>query len=176
MFKRHIKHFFVLPLLSVLFFSSVSIAADLSWKTQHPNGAVAQNALWDDKAGQGLLTEYDNQGHKIYEGHYTQDGIEGPQQVFYPNGQIKTRFDAHRGLRHGPIVSYYPSGVMKMMGFYKSGRMEGAFTFQREDTTIREESRYKNGYKDGASILYLPSGQIERIIHYQNGHIVREKK
>lgn len=118
----------------------------------------------------GETRRYDNQGHLSSVENY-KDGVNfGHQELYFPNGQLKVKYDTDDNGTVNPFTRYYPNGKVQVQGFIADNKLTGQFSERYPDGTPMATYSYnKDEEYDGESITYYPNGNIQSKTIYKDG-------
>ena len=108
--------------------------------------------------------------------------------TYYPNGQIKEKYQLRKGKHNGECIFYYEDGTLEAKGYFRNGKMDGEWIYYypdgktmtlqtiRNGNTIRFDSWDQIGQKvidkgTGTLIIYYPNGSIKSTTSYKKGHL-----
>ena len=74
---------------------------------------------------------------------------DGPNIVFWTNGQLISKGTYTDGKQEGPWVGFWTNGQLMYKGTYKDGKQEGPYVSYNEHGTVNEKKTgtYRNGVK-----------------------------
>jgi len=105
---------------------------------------------------------------------YRDDLIDGPYSTWYSNSSKESERNYKNDTLVGKYFEYYPNNQKsKEYEYDAKGRAIGKIiSYDRMGKITSEESEYKNGKITGNLIEFYPDGRKERILTYQNDHLV----
>lgn len=144
--------------LTVIFFTYRISAQDT---VNHMNSARRKEGFW---------RKVDAEGHKIYEGHFTNGIPSGEFRYYYKDGTLKTLSHLSMNGKKARTVSYYPGGKKMAAGNYVDEKKDSLWQFFNEyDGGKVSEEFYRDDKIDGKSTVYFPDGAVSEIKTYSKG-------
>lgn len=120
----------------------------------HPGGhQLAQKFAyyvdhWSErKVRHGRLSLWNAEGTLIHVAYYQHDTLSGPSEVYYSNGQLKTRLFFHQGVLDGPALAYDPGGRLKWKGTFREGLRHGTFVWYRRNGAEKKRKTFIHGVR-----------------------------
>ena len=89
------------------------------------------------KISQGEFSYFNEKSLRYHVRHYEQGKLDGLDQLYYENGQLRTEGNYKNGKEDGEWVGYYPSGKLSARAHFKRGDQTGG-KFYNEDGTLNE--------------------------------------
>ena len=132
------------------------------WKDVIDDGHFNGGATLDSDEGEGLR----------YEWYYKDGKKDGVSKGWYPNGQLKSKFN-WKGRMHGLYQEWYDNGQKKLEGTQKDGKEDGLFTEWYENGQKRKEVTFKDGKPDGYWIYWDREGHFKWFSEYSDSRKVR---
>lgn len=119
---------------------------------------------------QGVWKKVDKDGHKLYEGQFT-DGIPtGEFRYYSPDGKIKTVSVMSDEGKTARTVSFATNGLKIAEGKYRFEKKDSTWRYYSElDGVLLSEENYLAGTRNGVSKTFYPNGNITEVIHYLSG-------
>jgi uncharacterized protein len=157
---------------------------------------VKNNYTEDITSGQGVFFNYREGFKRTYT--YKNGKLEDENIETWLNGKEKQRFTYNSDLINGPYTTWYSNSSKESERNYKNDTLVGKYieyypnnqkskeyeydakglytgkiiSYDRIGNITTEESEYKNGKLTGARIEYYPDGKRERILTFQNDHLL----
>jgi len=126
-------------------------------------------SMYDTYDADGYLIEYDDDGCKVGEGYYLENGdADGKFITYYENGNIKKITNYLNGDAHGDKIKYYESGSIKSQSYYLQDKKHGKFTGYHLNGSKKYEGDYEDGMRQGTWTFYNPDGSIKSEVNYVN--------
>lgn len=117
----------------------------------------------------GPFSDYNNLGHLLTKGIYSNGNKQGSFEFFYPNGQIESSGSYSANFRFGKWKYYYENGQLKQIVTFRAGNQDLIFKY---NFSVLEY--YK---PDGAQLLSNGTGNWEYqylangFLHYYEGDL-----
>lgn len=110
------------------------------------------------------------------------------ETTYYPNGEIKEKYQTRNGKYVGKYNYYYENGVLETKGNFRNGKMDGEWVYYypdgkimtiqtiRNGNTLRFDSWDQFGQKvinngTGTLTIFYPNGSMKSTTSYKNGHL-----
>ena len=132
------------------------------WKDVIDDGHFNGGATLDPDEGEGLR----------YEWYYKDGKKDGVSKGWYPNGQLKSKFN-WKGRMHGLYQEWYENGQKKLEGTQKDGKEDGLFTEWFKNGQKRKEVTFKDGKPDGYWIYWDREGHFKWFSEYSDSRKMR---
>ncbi len=172
--------------------------AGINESYSHSGLLINRNSYSDDKAeGPGIFNSYKEGFVRKY--NYTGDSLENEATETWLNGNQKQRCTYHRGMLEGTFTSWYSNGSKESERNYKHDTLVGKYSeyypngqksreyeyntsgnltgkiisYDRPGKITAEENEYKEGKLTGTRTEFFPDGRIQRILTYQNDHLLQ---
>jgi antitoxin component YwqK of YwqJK toxin-antitoxin module len=97
------------------------------------------------------------------------DGLDGPYEEYYENGQLKTRGTIRDGEVEGRWEDYYEDGQLKTKGTMKDGEPDGPYEHYDENGRLMTKGTMKDGEVEGPWEEYDENGQLMTKRTYRAG-------
>jgi len=75
--------------------------------------------------------------------------LEGIQETFYANGQLKSSGNYITGLKEGLHKEWWKNGALSAESIYVNGKINGLIRWYNEDGVLVAQGNMKNGLRDG---------------------------
>lgn len=125
----------------------------------------------------GTLKTYDTKDNKLYlfQTMEYKDGLgQGPAINYFPNGDIKEKFNMKNGELFGEAVEYYHNGNIKSIENYENSKLNGLKTDFYENGNVKEKANYSNDFLNGTKTEYLENGSKIKEYEYNKGLMEQE--
>ena len=99
------------------------------------------------------------------------DGLEGPYEEYYENGQLKTKGTIRDGEVEGRWEEYYEDGQLMTKRTYKAGGYDGPYERYDENGQLQMKGTYKDGVVDGWTEEYYENGRLKTKGTYTGGYL-----
>lgn len=138
------------------------------WQKKYPNGKFAYKALFVDNKPLGLLVRFHENGNKMAEINYSDDGT-AFAQLFSSQGALIAE-GSYRGenTKHG-LWKYYRGGKLVMDEVYDNGRLHGLQQLYYPGGELYERKQFKNGELEGLYEQIDVRGKLVFEIMYKAG-------
>ncbi len=115
---------------------------------------------------QGDFIKYFINGKLDTRCHYDNDLLEGTEERFHIKGYRMTTTNYLHGKKHGEFIHYHPNGEMMEHGSFYEDLFDGEWEYFDERGVLVGEGKFEKG--DGVQYGYNASGNLIRVVHYQN--------
>ncbi len=89
----------------------------------------------------------------------------------YSNGQIKSKIQYKKGVKHGYANYYYNNGSMHIKCNYINDRLNGEYKSWYFSGNLEREEYYINDTLHGMSKKYWDSGKLKMLVEYSMGEL-----
>ena len=117
----------------------------------------------------GPYEEYYENGQLKAKGTIRDGEVEGRWEEYYENGRLMTKGTIKDGEPDGPYEHYYENGRLMMRGTMKDGEEEGRWEEYDENGQLMTKRTYRAGGYDGPSERYDENGQLQLKSTYKDG-------
>ena len=93
---------------------------------------------------------------------------------YYP-GKVKVSGHYQGGLKDSIFKYYDESGTPTKVENYKLGKKHGEFISYYQDEYFESKETYVNDQLDGECFYWAPSGELEKVLNYNNGKLISKK-
>jgi hypothetical protein len=107
-----------------------------------------------------LVTNWDQQNRKVDEGHYTDGGMDGRWESWYPDGRKNGESLWIRGKQEGLNLAWHENGTKAEESYFENGLQEGRFTRWYDNGNVQVNGQYLHGKPDGVWIFYEKDGRV----------------
>ena len=97
------------------------------------------------------------------------DGLDGPYEEYYENGQLKTKSTIRGGKVEGRWEEYYEDGQLMTKRTYKAGGYDGPWEEYYENGRLMTKGTMKDGDRAGGWEEYYENGQLKMKRTYNAG-------
>ena len=163
----------------------------------HSGFTITKNSYSEDRAdGPGVYFNYSEGFKRAY--NYNKGTLENENIETWLNGIEKQRCSFHKDMVDGPYYTWYSNSSKESERNYKNDTLVGKYceyypnnkkskefeydgkgniigkviTYDRIGNITSEESEYKDGRLTGNRIEFFPDGKTQRILSYQNDHLL----
>ncbi len=147
-----------LLLFFILFSTLLSYGQDSINKTDHGGRR------------QGNWIKRDKEGHKLYDGQFS-DGVPyGIFRYYYPNGKVKAISVMSENGKLARTVSFSVNGRKIAEGNFRNEKKDSIWNYFSElDGVLLSCESYLEGEKIGRSATFYPNGNIAELINFSSG-------
>lgn len=85
---------------------------------------------------------------------------EHPTEVYYPNGQLRTRVTRINGMANGLVEWFYPNGKPMRKGMAYNDRSHGEWVYYYPNGKVSRKETYEFGDLDGVRTYYDEDGKV----------------
>ena len=117
----------------------------------------------------GPYEEYYENGQLKTKGTIRDGEVEGRWEEYYANGRLMTKGTIKDGEPDGPYEHYYENGRLMTKGTMKDGEEEGRWEEYDENGELMTKRTYRAGGYDGPSERYDENGQLQLKSTYKDG-------
>ena len=161
-----------------------SQVADIRSKTSNHSktGGLAEKYeyyydYWSEREiKHGRISRWNKEGVLIYEANYTDNELDGLEEIFNEEGNLISSIDWKMGVKDGKEIKYYDSGGERLIIPYKGGFKEGLEKSYYRSGRIKWVITYREGKKEGAANYFKKDGALKKSLIYKNGIKQKEKK
>jgi antitoxin component YwqK of YwqJK toxin-antitoxin module len=86
--------------------------------------------------------------------------VDGVEELFYENGNIRAKTTWKGGLKNGPSTEYYENGQVHMKGAYKEDETHGSYERFHENGQLRSKGQLSEGEQVGYWEWYDEEGNL----------------
>jgi len=125
-----------------------------------------------DAAGRknGIWRKVDKDGHKIYDGQFTNGVPSGVFRYYYSDGNLKAISVLSEDGKIARTQSFARSGRKIAGGNYRDEKKDSTWSYYSDyDGVLLSEESYAGGVKEGVSRTFFPNGSVAELITYKNG-------
>ena len=97
------------------------------------------------------------------------DGLDGPYEEYYENGQLKAKGTIRDGEVEGRWEEYYENGRLMTKGTMKDGEPDGPYEHYDENGQLQTKGTMKDGEVEGPWEEYYENGQLMTKRTYRAG-------
>ena len=97
------------------------------------------------------------------------DGLDGPYEEYYENGQLKTKSTIRGGKVEGRWEEYYENGQLMTRGTIRDGKPDGPYEHYDENGQLQTKGTIKDGDREGPWEEYYENGQLMTRGTYKDG-------
>jgi antitoxin component YwqK of YwqJK toxin-antitoxin module len=120
----------------------------------------------------GVATRYDKNGVKFSENTLKDDQLDGMQEFFYKNGEIKSVLYYTNGVVDGECINFYKDERIKKAFFFNKGKKNGTWKTYFYDGQLQSVEQYIDGKPEGKWKYFYHLGKIKYEKEYRNGQPV----
>jgi uncharacterized protein len=108
---------------------------------------------------------------------YHKDMLDGKYATWYSNSSKESECTYKNDTLVGKYYEYYPNNqISKACEYDTKGNLTGKIlTYDRKGNLTSEESDYKDGKLTGTRTEFFPDGNKQRVLTYQNDHLIEIK-
>ena len=92
---------------------------------------------------------------------FPMDGLDGPYEHYYQNGQLEAKGTMKDGNRDGGWEEYYENGRLKTKGTYNYGEPDGPYEHYEENGQLETKGTMRDNEVEGRWEEYYESGQLK---------------
>jgi antitoxin component YwqK of YwqJK toxin-antitoxin module/Tfp pilus assembly protein PilF len=141
-----------------LLYKTPGVNGSIYFKSFYEDGILKIEGLLNNGKREGIWRNYNTLGILESAYHYSDALLEGWQQTFYGNGQVKEKYACDSGYISGVYKAYFENGHIQSHGFYSREGKEGTWTTNYENDTIQSLTFYSKGQPRGMDITFNPDG------------------
>ena len=97
------------------------------------------------------------------------DGLDGPYEEYYENGQLKTKSTIRGGKVEGRWEEYYENGQLMTRGTIRDGKPDGPYEHYDENGQLQTKGTIKDGDREGPWEEYYENGRLMTKRTYRAG-------
>jgi antitoxin component YwqK of YwqJK toxin-antitoxin module len=119
---------------------------------------------------QGVWRKLDKDGHKLYEGQFTNGVPSGIFRYYYSDGNLKALSVLSDDGKSARTESFAKNGRKIAEGNYRDEKKDSTWRYYSDyDGVLLSEESYSAGVKNGTSKTFFPNGSIAELINYKDG-------
>lgn len=135
------------------------------------DGSIKSESTFIRDIQEGIERTYDQRGNPVSEITFVNGKKNGPYTTWHERDMIKEKGFFKEDLFDGEWEYYDERGAIVGEGSFVQGT--GSVTSYDQAGNLYRITHYINNLKDGDDIFYLPNGEVDKVIFYQEDRIVK---
>ncbi len=141
----------------------------------YPSGKQSSTGSFKNGKPIGLWTNFYESGQKSSEGIWKENGLDSIWIFYTKKGEIERSISYANNLKNGPYLKYDSLQKIEFDGLYVNDTLQGPFRKFLNGLLI-EEGNYKNGKLNGVLREFDASGEVKRIVNYNDDEEIDERQ
>ena len=125
----------------------------------YADGKIKSETQVKDTSANGLMKNYDREGHLLIVYTYKMSKLEGPAVKYYTNGKPELKMFYRDGKREGIMQWFYDTGELYRVIPYKGGKIDGIKISYYKNGKIMAEAPFLDDYPGIGLIEYNLRGE-----------------
>ena len=117
-------------------------------------------------SSRGYTSEHVKTTYTIY--------VDGVEEWFYENGNIRSKTKYVQGFKHGPAVDYYENGQIRIECAFKNDEEHGSYESFHENGQLRSKGQLNEGEQIGYWEWFDEDGKLTKKGTFENGELNKE--